>query len=72
MNQAGWGYGYQWWRLDRDGTEVWAGMGFGGQYLLVMPEHNLIGVVNSWNLFGRVDQSPLRGLMEAMLAAAEG
>jgi len=72
VNQAGWGYGYQWWRLDRDGTEVWAGLGFGGQFLLVMPEHQLIGVANSWNLFGRVDQSILRGLMEAMLAAVGG
>ena len=72
VNQAGWGYGYQWWRLDRDDTEVWAGLGFGGQFLLVMPEHNLIGVVNSWNLFGRPDQSPLRGLMEAMLGAIDG
>ncbi|MGW8284073.1 MAG: serine hydrolase domain-containing protein, partial [Gemmatimonadota bacterium] len=23
------GYGYQWWRLDRDGVEVWAGLGYG-------------------------------------------
>ncbi len=71
VNQIGWGYGYQWWRPDPGGTEVWAGMGFGGQYLIVMPEHNLIGVVNSWNLFGQPAQSPLRGLIEAMLAAVE-
>jgi CubicO group peptidase (beta-lactamase class C family) len=31
VNQIGWGYGYQWWRPDPGGTEVWAGMGFGGQ-----------------------------------------
>ncbi|UCF20344.1 MAG: serine hydrolase [Gemmatimonadota bacterium] len=47
-----WGYGYQWWRLDTDGVEVWAGLGYGGQYLLVIPERGLIGVVNSWNIFG--------------------
>ncbi len=46
------GYGYQWWRPDRDGVDVWAGFGFGGQYLLVLPKYDLIGVVNSWNIFG--------------------
>jgi CubicO group peptidase (beta-lactamase class C family) len=72
VNRAGWGYGYQWWRPDRDGTEVWAGLGFGGQFLLVLPEHQLIGVVNCWNLFGGVERSILRGLLEALLAAAAG
>ncbi|MEE8191541.1 MAG: serine hydrolase, partial [Gemmatimonadales bacterium] len=72
VNQEGWGYGYQWWRLDRDGTEVWAGLGFGGQYLLVMPEHQLIGVANSWNLFGRVERPILMGLLETMLRAIDG
>ena len=46
------GYGYQWWRPDPGGVEVWAGQGFGGQYLLVLPAHDVVAVVNSWNLFG--------------------
>jgi CubicO group peptidase (beta-lactamase class C family) len=70
VNRAGWGYGYQWWRLDRDGTEVWAGLGFGGQFLLVLPERQLIGVVNCWNLFGEAQRPILGGLLEALLAAA--
>jgi CubicO group peptidase (beta-lactamase class C family) len=52
VNQAEWGYGYQWWRLDRDDVVVWAGLGFGGQFLFVIPDYQLIGVVNSWNVFG--------------------
>jgi len=48
-----WGYGYQWWRLDSDGLAVWTGLGFGGQNLIVIPERGLVGVVNSWNVFGR-------------------
>jgi hypothetical protein len=48
-----WGYGYQWWRLDASGLDVWAGLGFGGQYLVVIPERGLVGVVNSWNVFGQ-------------------
>ncbi len=46
------GYGYQWWRPDPAGVEVWAGQGFGGQYLLVLPEQDIVAVINSWNLFG--------------------
>ena len=29
VRRDGRGYGYQWWRLDRGDTEVWAGLGFG-------------------------------------------
>ena len=64
-----WGYGYQWWRLDRENTLVWAGLGFGGQYLLVLPEHDLIAVVNSWNLFGGEYPSVLDAALEALIAA---
>lgn len=46
------GYGYQWWRPDPFGVEVWAGQGFGDQYLLVLPESDTVAVINSWNLFG--------------------
>ena len=46
------GYGYQWWRVDTDGEEVWAGLGYGGQYLFILPEHRIVGVSNSWNVFG--------------------
>lgn len=34
-------YGYQWWR-DRDG--IYSGLGHGGQYILVVPKHNLVAV----------------------------
>lgn len=46
------GYGYQWWRVDTDGVEVWAGLGYGGQYLFILPAHRTVGVANSWNVFG--------------------
>jgi hypothetical protein len=66
------GYGYQWWRLDRDSTEVWAGLGFGGQFLLVLPAHDLIGVLNAWNVFGDVAGSILMPFRDALIAAAGG
>jgi CubicO group peptidase (beta-lactamase class C family) len=68
---VGWGYGYQWWLLEREGVEIWAGQGFGGQYLIVMPEHDLVGVANSWNIFGDRVRPILTGLVEAMLASVE-
>ncbi len=64
------GYGYQWWRYDRRGVEVWAGNGFGGQFLLVIPAHGLVGVVNSWNVFDQRVQSVLAPFIDAMLDAA--
>ena len=72
VNGAGWGYGYQWWRLDRNGTDVWAGLGFGGQFLLILPEYDVIGVVNSWNLFGGSQSSILAAFLDALIAASVG
>ena len=66
------GYGYQWWRYDRRNTEIWAGNGFGGQFLLVLPEYKLIAVTNNWNVFGVPPQMGiLNPLIEAVLDAAK-
>ena len=65
-----WGYGYQWWRLDASGLDVWAGLGFGGQNLIVIPDRGLVGVINSWNVFGR--SIPLViPFIDAMIEASE-
>jgi CubicO group peptidase (beta-lactamase class C family) len=71
-NAQGWGYGYQWWRVDSGGVEVWAGLGFGEQYLFVIPAQDLIGVVNSWNLFPapQADGSIFSAFLEALIEAA--
>jgi hypothetical protein len=47
-----WDYGYQWWLTTRGGVDIWAGRGFGGQLLIVVPARDLVGVVNAWNVFG--------------------
>jgi hypothetical protein len=66
-----WGYGYQWWRLDASGLDVWAGLGFGGQNLIVIPGRDLVGVINSWNVFGR--KPPLVvPFIDAMIEASAG
>lgn len=38
------GYGYQWW-LDKDGS--YSAVGVGGQYIMVVPEENLVMVVTN-------------------------
>ena len=65
------GYGYQWWRLDRDGVDVWAGLGYGGQYLLVLPEQNIVAVANSWNVFGP-NNRVLGAFLTALIESAGG
>lgn len=63
------GYGFQWWRLDRGDTAVWAGLGYGGQLLLVLPRHDIVAVATSWNIFGP-RRALLGPLIEALLSAA--
>ncbi|MEE8360585.1 MAG: serine hydrolase [Gemmatimonadales bacterium] len=65
--RANWGYGYQWWRTDTDGTEIWAGLGFGGQFLVVIPQHGIVAVINSWNVFGGRHPSVRGAFVSALL-----
>lgn len=62
------GYGYQWWRLDQGGEPVWAGQGFGGQSLLLLPERDVVVVINSWNLFG-LEVEDIRGAVVSAILA---
>ncbi len=56
--------------MDEDSLEIWAGLGFGGQFLLIFPAEDLVGVANSWNVFGKRVESVFRGLLDAMKAPA--
>ncbi|HSC29860.1 MAG TPA: serine hydrolase [Vicinamibacterales bacterium] len=47
----GWDYGYQWWITRRGDHDIWAGRGFGGQLLIVVPSIDLVGVTLAWNVF---------------------
>ena len=64
------GYGYQWWRYDRRGTDIWAGNGFGGQFLIIIPQHRIVAVANSWNVFGAQATGILSPMIDAVLDAA--
>jgi len=60
------GYGYQWWRRNLDDCAAVAAWGRGGQFIIVIPERNLVTVVTSvpsigggnptpyWELFKRI------------------
>lgn len=65
------GYGYQWWVPDHDGenTLVFAGNGYGGQFLLVAPDHDIVAVFNGWNIHGGARASTWRALQERIIPA---
>lgn len=50
-------YGYQWWVPDAT-IRVVAGLGFGGQFLLLVPELDVVVVIYAWN----PDTPPARSL----------
>lgn len=63
------GYGYQWWVPDAENgtTRVFAGNGYGGQFVLVSPEHDIVAVFNGWNIHGGANRSTWRALQERIL-----
>ena len=65
------GYGYQWWVPDhRDGhTVVFAGRGYGGQYPIVSPEHDIVVVFNAWNIHDSPELSTYTALWDRILPA---
>ncbi len=45
------GYGYSWWLLDYQGHKIYTARGKGGQYLMVIPEIDVVVVIlQEWNL----------------------
>lgn len=65
------GYGYQWWVPDHGGERavVYAGNGYGGQFLLVAPEYDIVAVFNAWNIHSGDYRSAWRALQERILPA---
>ncbi len=65
------GYGYQWWvPLNENGaTKLFAGNGYGGQFLMVSPEHDLVVVFNGWNIHGRSELSSRMATQDRILPA---
>jgi len=50
-DERGFKYGYQWWLAPApDGRHVPIALGFGGQRLVVLREHDLVGAFTGWNI----------------------
>jgi CubicO group peptidase (beta-lactamase class C family) len=63
--------GYKWWVLPRDGQrahDAFAGWGYGGQLLLVVPDLELIAVFTGWNIYDQPSLDP-RIALERVLGA---
>jgi len=65
-------YGYQWWRVPYpDGQRAaWAGLGYGGQQLLILPDLEIVAVFTGWN----IDENPTLNpadMVARLVAAAE-
>ncbi len=67
------GYGYQWWVPDQEQgeTRIFAGNGYGGQFVLVSPEHDIVAVFNGWNIHDRPEMFTWRTLQERILPAVQ-
>lgn len=66
------GYGYQWWipeYADDGRVGIYAANGYGGQYLMVAPAHQLIIVFNGWNINSEPEKSTYRVLRDRIIPA---
>ncbi len=62
-------YGYQWWVPHYQGEEpkIFAGNGYGGQFLMVALDHDMIVVFNGWDIHGSPKKSSWMALQERIL-----
>jgi CubicO group peptidase (beta-lactamase class C family) len=67
------GYGFQWWLPDQEGQRslIYAGNGYGGQFVFVVPDYDIVAVFNGWNIHGGDFRSTYRVLQERILPAVE-
>jgi CubicO group peptidase (beta-lactamase class C family) len=67
------GYGYQWWLLGDQAQgepQVYGALGYGGQFLFIVPELDLIAVFNGWNIYGTRSSLVIDLFLEQILPAA--
>lgn len=63
------GYGYQWWVPEYKDEEVkiFAGNGYGGQYVMMAKEYDMLVVFNGWNIHGQAEKSTWSALQDRIL-----
>lgn len=60
------GYGYQWWVPGND-PRIAAGNGYGGQFLFIIPEKDVIVLFNGWNIHDRPEKSTYMAFLDRLL-----
>ena len=67
------GYGYQWWipAQDNGQTEIFSGIGYGGQYVFVAPAYDIVAVFNGWNIHSTPELQTFRALQDRILPATQ-
>jgi len=67
------GYGYQWWipTWDIRPVRIVHGNGYGGQFLFIVPELDLVVVFNGWNLYGNARKSSMAAFSNIILPAVQ-
>lgn len=65
------GYGFQWWvdKQKNGRSEIYSGKGYGGQFPIVIPEHDLVIVFNAWNIHGAPEMSTQQAVENRILPA---
>jgi CubicO group peptidase (beta-lactamase class C family) len=66
-------YGYQWWLLGdqaQGAPQVYGALGYGGQYLFIVPERDLIAVFSGWNIYETPSSLIMDLFLEQILPAA--
>jgi CubicO group peptidase (beta-lactamase class C family) len=66
-------YGYKWWLYSnpvQPNALIWAGSGFGGQFPMAFPDHDMVVVFNAWNIRGS-QYLPLRTMQERLIRAVQ-
>jgi CubicO group peptidase (beta-lactamase class C family) len=60
MEPSGTRYAYQWWLIPYGTHGKFAATcwGYGGQFLFVVPEHDLVAVFNGWNIYDHPELDP--------------
>ncbi len=69
---AGVKYGFKWWlyHYGPDGSRLaWGGSGFGGQWLLVLPDQDLVVVFTAWNILPDTPDLTARVAIDRVLQA---
>ena len=63
------GYGYQWWvpEYEDKQAKIFAGNGYGGQYVMMAKEYDILVVFNGWNIHDRAAKSTWKALQDRIL-----